>query len=777
VKLPAHPLGGVQIGISDLLQWRDCPERMQFGMRRHEETGEAPESWAPGNAYGSAIHYCLEKLDDGASEQDASQGAMEIWSQWLEPSDLDMLYDDMEKYQAREELGVRTLLNEGEVSVRLFVHPVVGQVWFRAKIDRLYQSLADPAALVHVDFKSSKHAKSEDEVHKDTQIWAYHWIIVKWFEYTYPEHGAPALQQIYDQLRYGQIGTSKSPDQLASIERWLTQVATALIEDEEMAPKFNEWCPWCLPAGSKVCTGEGVREIQDLREGDMVVTHEGRLRPIAAIAQRTHNGDIVRFRTILSPFAQATPEHLFLATRKSSLTSREGISRAGDDWFSLKGTGKGTPVQHSWNSVTREWLPACELAIGDILWTRIEYGDGGGAKLSLDEKRLLGWYLAEGHVTDRSVGFSLHSNEVTYAEEIEKLLRDEFNLSHIDVQRRSERHTTQIYAHSRTIAAWFEFMGGKGCVNKVIHPSVMRDDDLMPLVVAAWKGDGTKPRGATQMPYTTTSSRLAEQVMAIFIREGFSPSLGISNKKNRLTAYTIVLNGHEAAHFARMAGCADGLRPVKYEHARSSVISEDGWLGAAVREVCTVSFVGDVYDLEVKDDASFMLPGFIAAHNCPLKMDCVVVREQLTDWAQNRIAAMSVREPKIKKDGTPSKVLAPPSLADPQRLAEYVENMDSIHRAEQVLKAFEELLRDTLKQMPSDDLATLGKRKVERSVRAFSTSAKRQMIDEVGLDTFLHMADVSIAAVERFYGDDKEAAGALTQFAEKRPGYTVIVDL
>jgi hypothetical protein len=39
------------------------------------------------------------------------------------------------------------------------------------------------------------------------------------------------------------------------------------------------------------------------------------------------------------------------------------------------------------------------------------------------------------------------------------------------------------------------------------------------------------------------------------------------------------------------------------------------------------------------------------------------------------------------------------------------------------------------------------------------------------------LSDLSIAAVERFFGDDKETADRIKALAQKTPGYTVIVDL
>jgi hypothetical protein len=407
MKLPARADGrGVEIGISDILAWRDCAARAKAGRLRL--SGEdMPESWSSSNVYGTAIHLCITMLDEGATEDEAIAAAFAEFKRWLDPGDCARLAEDIEKYLAGEMTGVRTLLNEGEISVPLFVHPIQGQVWFRARIDRLYQSLENPALLFHVDYKSSKWAKSQEEVDKDLQMWSYNMGIFEWFTDLYPEVDADTvrLAQTYDQLNFGAVPTHKGPKQRGAIRKWLIRAVTAMIDDEEEAPTFNPWCAYCS-----------------------------------------------------------------------------------------------------------------------------------------------------------------------------------------------------------------------------------------------------------------------------------------------------------------------------------------------------------------------------------LLMDCPVVQFQLTDWATTRIAALAPREPKVKKDGTPSKVLDKPKL-DPTRIAEYVELLPEVHRGRLVLEAFEEILKGTLKEMPSSDLEAMGKRKSERSKRSFPDEAKRRIIDEIGLATFLTLCDLSIAGVERFYGEDKDAAALVTQHAVRFGSHTVIEDV
>lgn len=240
MKLPNN-----EIGISDILAWRECPARFVFGMKRHDEAGESPESWSPANAYGSAIHEAIHLLDDGSTEQEAVQAAFAQFSQWLGPDDVQMLYDDLETYLQRDQHRVRTLVSERDYRFPLFEHPTAGQIYFRFRLDRLYQSLDDPNLLIHVDYKSSKWVKSKEDVHKDLQLWAYNVGIHEFIEDVYPEIETPRVEQVYEQLRFGQEFTRKNDAQRQRMRTWLIAAITALIDDDELAPKFNEFCPWC----------------------------------------------------------------------------------------------------------------------------------------------------------------------------------------------------------------------------------------------------------------------------------------------------------------------------------------------------------------------------------------------------------------------------------------------------------------------------------------------------------------------------------------------------
>jgi hypothetical protein len=238
-----------EIGVSDILSWRDCPRRMSFSMRRWTDEGEPPEATNESNAYGSAIHLVFHSIEeDGLSDDEAIQRAFGKYGGHLWPHDLVRMKADLETYHQRDNKGVRLIGSEVSIRVPLLKHPADGRtIYFRGQIDRLYERVGRPGHFIHRDYKSSAWPKTREEVDADLQMWAYNWGIHEFW----PE--CESLVQIYDQLNAGEIDTRKSDVARKRIKEWLQRQVMAILLDDPadgqgdglLAPKFNEWCPWC----------------------------------------------------------------------------------------------------------------------------------------------------------------------------------------------------------------------------------------------------------------------------------------------------------------------------------------------------------------------------------------------------------------------------------------------------------------------------------------------------------------------------------------------------
>lgn len=228
------------VGVTDILSYRDCPRRFELGMRRHTPAGEHPQATGPSNAYGSAIHDAMAHAGEhDSSDEEAIQVAFDRYAKWLEPSDLDRLKEDMATYRERDYLGVRTIAVEREFRVPLFEHEQHGAIYFRGRVDRLYQRLDNPGVWVLIDYKSSRWALSEPEVHSHIQATGYDWMVRE----EYPE--IDTLIIVIDQLRHGAIPTRRTQRQRDGFREWAERQIRAIINDTELAPAHNQWCPWC----------------------------------------------------------------------------------------------------------------------------------------------------------------------------------------------------------------------------------------------------------------------------------------------------------------------------------------------------------------------------------------------------------------------------------------------------------------------------------------------------------------------------------------------------
>jgi hypothetical protein len=180
MKLPRN-----EVGISDVIAYRECAQRMSWGMRRHMELperfaafegerDEPPESNNWTNAYGSCAHEALARIEEhDASDDEAIDYAWGLYGRYLDPEDLELLREDLERFRDRgQPQGYRVIAVEQDMRVPLFVHNGE-QIYFRFKVDALYQHLQNDGLFLSRDYKATKWPKSRKQIEEDLQQWAY----------------------------------------------------------------------------------------------------------------------------------------------------------------------------------------------------------------------------------------------------------------------------------------------------------------------------------------------------------------------------------------------------------------------------------------------------------------------------------------------------------------------------------------------------------------------------------------------------------------------------
>ena len=142
------------------------------------------------------------------------------------------------------------------------------------------------------------------------------------------------------------------------------------LEDPSLVPEYDLLIasPPCFTAGAPVLTRRGMIAIEEVRVGDMVLTHKGRWRSVTATMNRV--ADTVTVRNITS-----TPDHPFWARQQERTWNNERRTYEWDllepEWIDAKDTQgsflaipSGTASEHDVTPPLPWWLVGRWLADG-----------------------------------------------------------------------------------------------------------------------------------------------------------------------------------------------------------------------------------------------------------------------------------------------------------------------------------------------------------------------------------------------------------------------------
>ena len=76
----------------------------------------------------------------------------------------------------------------------------------------------------------------------------------------------------------------------------------------------------CFPGGTLILTRDGFKAIEDVRKGDLVLTHKNRWQPVTSTMKR--EGETIVLKGQGHPGLETTDEHLFGPWKRSATTAR-----------------------------------------------------------------------------------------------------------------------------------------------------------------------------------------------------------------------------------------------------------------------------------------------------------------------------------------------------------------------------------------------------------------------------------------------------------------------
>jgi ribonucleoside-diphosphate reductase alpha chain len=419
----------------------------------------------------------------------------------------------------------------------------------------------------------------------------------------------------------------------------------------------------CFPAGTPVLTTRGFVPIQHVLPGDEVLTHRNRFRVVTHVSERKNREPLVQLSlTYLNDEPiRCTPDHRFLATD----------DRGHIGWVAAR----DLTTQH-YVRIGRmtETVPLKELDLTDYLdggaledderrvYTATPYVGGNGAvgvkesrrvsrRIAVNEDfgRWLGYFMAEGGVTDNSVYFTVSKDEGKLATEIVALTQRVFGLAAaIQTRDGQPSHWMRVYVHSGLLVKVMRalFDGRTHSTDKLLPAWFLRAPQSVQkaFVGAIFAGDGTI--GDKSIGLFLANPPLVRQIYTMLVRlrivAGIRWEGMLKFTKHRGMWIHVGTQRYVDALRAWIAG----------DHRVESTFAEvdknffykviDGELFTKVRSVDLADASAQtVYDLTVEDDHSFTV-GWAVAHNCyviPVKDDSI---ESIFEWMKEAARTYSL---------------------------------------------------------------------------------------------------------------------------------------
>lgn len=374
----------------------------------------------------------------------------------------------------------------------------------------------------------------------------------------------------------------------------------------------NDWCPGCVIGETLVVSNPSVKQIQDVKPGDRVLTAAGEYKRVGARIRHQYYGPMYAVRAKSFGEIKATPEHPFMAVRRTW-----GRHRHNSEFDEQKVEASDLKVgDYLVFPVMQTVIDAVNFPIifsrrakdtrSKPIPNEVPMGD--------DFLRLSGYYIAEGSAHKRQLIYSFEKSETAYIDDVEALMESLFGLQGRPVQKEGRKGVDLVF-NSSYLSEFFESMFGGDAENKRIPHEFM----FLPvskqaaLLRGLWRGDGDFKKSKAR--YTTTSVVLSEQVKMILLRLGIVPIMQTEPAHgNHRTAYSLYVSyWRDYNRLAELVGVS--FRRARACDKRSSIL-KDGRVYLPVSQIRTFQFDGHVYDLTMDDPGHTFVTNVTASGNC-----------------------------------------------------------------------------------------------------------------------------------------------------------------
>lgn len=385
---------------------------------------------------------------------------------------------------------------------------------------------------------------------------------------------------------------------------------TLIIADEG---SFVHYIEGCFLSGVRIKTNQGEKLIENIKVGDEVFTHKGIYHKVYHVMKRSYKGKIYNIKYYGDSGAklQVTKEHPLLICKRIKKEYRN---------FSFK----------------PEWTTADQVNIGDYLvyplyknsdnkfqtnksyiipfgYGRYKSQKNLNLNLEPDFYRLVGYYLAEGHIEkEHYLTFTFNIKEKELIDDVELLLKKYFNK---DAIKNKIRNNGQTIILCSTLAARY-FSKEFGSTNRTKYiPSWMLDSPtsyLEQLIKGMWIGDGSYDKKNFMFRYSTVTRSLVLSFRDILLKLSIISSINSQPRNSpKQIMHNVIISRPDNTKFGKIVD----ILTKNGRKEESPFYLDENYIYFPIKSIEIEEKDDFVYNFSVETDESYIGEGVIS-HNC-----------------------------------------------------------------------------------------------------------------------------------------------------------------
>ena len=424
--------------------------------------------------------------------------------------------------------------------------------------------------------------------------------------------------RIYEYVHKGWLVYSSPVNSNAPAIKWPSKMEVGSKEAKEWLkeniPSSHKGMPIsCFAAGTPVFTPNGTANIETIKDGDLVLTHKGRFKPVVA-TRKSKSSDIYRFKaTGKSTELVVTGNHL--------LYTNKGWKRVDeiDRKLDLIATSHFAERYDSDVIFYPKNKESQSNNIGEFSRSLINEQ----VDLTMDLAWALGFWFAEGSTSDNGM-VRVTNQDLSLIERWCSIIKDSFGAA-AKIDDPEGRNWINGQVCSKNLQEFFDDEFGKGCYEKKMpsHMMKMNSPLFTQFLDGFYAGDGFKT--TKKKAFEIANPVLVSQFSLLMMRDGVKHNLQLRKKTQRDDSFNGIITWHNK---------------VDKIGVRNGIEMPDGLCYRTIESIEPINAGEiDVYDIQVLDDESFSAAGVIA-HNCFLSYVGDTIDDQID--SDSELAYMSI---------------------------------------------------------------------------------------------------------------------------------------